>query len=182
MLFTGTFRSNLDPFNEHTDSELCDALERVHLDLSTGREGEVSASDQGTKSGFLGLLPHHIHQGGHNLSQGQRQLLCMARAMISRHKILIMDEATSSVDMETDAAIQKSIRGCFKDCTLIVIAHRLSTLVDFDKIFVLEAGRVVEYGSPEALLLRKGAFWDLVQESGERETLEKMIQSPLRPE
>ena len=175
VLFTGTFKSNLDPLNEHTDSELCDALGRVHFSLSAGSEGQVGTCDEGNQSGFLNLLSKHISQGGHNLSQGQRQLLCMARAVVSRPKVLVMDEATSSVDMKTDAAIQKSIRHCFKDSTLIVVAHRLSTLADFDKIFVLEAGRIIECGSPEVILLRKGAFWDLVQESGEKVVIEKMI-------
>lgn len=190
VLFTGTFRSNLDPFNEHTDSEMCDALERVHFSRTStittedpGEEEEAAMAaaaahdeeDENSQTGPLDLLSKPVSQGGHNLSQGQRQLLCMARAVIARPKILVMDEATSSVDMKADAAIQKSIRQCFHDSTLIVIAHRLSTLADFDKIFVLEAGEVIEHGSPKDLMLQGGAFWDLVQESGDRVGLKKAI-------
>ena len=88
-----------------------------------------------------------------------------------------MDETTSSVDVKTDAAIQKSIRQCFEGSTLIVIAHRLRTLVDFDRIFVLESGKVMEHGSPRELLLRRGAFWELVQDSSDKVTIEQSIHS-----
>jgi ABC-type multidrug transport system fused ATPase/permease subunit len=116
-----------------------------------------------------------ISEGGLNLSQGQRQLLCLARAIISRPKVMVLDEATSAVDMPTDRLIQRSIREEFKDSTLIVIAHRLSTIADFDKVLVLSEGKIDEFGSPRALLEKKGTFHDMIVESGEKELLESMI-------
>jgi ABC-type multidrug transport system fused ATPase/permease subunit len=116
-----------------------------------------------------------ISEGGLNLSQGQRQLLCLARAIISRPKVMVLDEATSAVDMPTDRLIQRSIREEFKDSTLIVIAHRLSTIADFDKVLVLSEGKIDEFGSPLALLEKKGTFHDMIVESGEKELLESMI-------
>jgi ABC-type multidrug transport system fused ATPase/permease subunit len=116
-----------------------------------------------------------ISEGGLNLSQGQRQLLCLARAIISSPKIMVLDEATSAVDMVTDRLIQRSIREEFKDSTLIVIAHRLSTIADFDKVLVLSEGKIDEFGSPRALLEKKGTFHNMIVESGEKELLESMI-------
>lgn len=122
-------------------------------------------------------LNSSIAEGGLNLSQGQRQLLCLARAIIRRPKILILDEATSSVDVQTDALIQQSIREEFADSTLLVIAHRLSTVGDFDKIMVMHDGRVAEMGSPKELIDKKGIFWGMVKESGEAEKLVGMSRS-----
>lgn len=122
-------------------------------------------------------LNSSIAEGGLNLSQGQRQLLCLARAIIRRPKILILDEATSSVDVQTDALIQQSIREEFADSTLLVIAHRLSTVGDFDKIMVMHDGRVAEMGSPKELIDKKGIFWGMVKESGEAEKLVAMSRS-----
>lgn len=116
-----------------------------------------------------------ISEGGLNLSQGQRQLLCLARAIVSRPKIMVLDEATSAVDMVTDRLIQRSIREEFKDSTLIVIAHRLSTIADFDKVLVLSEGKMDEFGSPRALLEKKGTFHNMIVESGDKELLESMI-------
>jgi ABC-type multidrug transport system fused ATPase/permease subunit len=116
-----------------------------------------------------------ISEGGLNLSQGQRQLLCLARAIVSRPKIMVLDEATSAVDMVTDRLIQRSIREEFKDSTLIVIAHRLSTIADFDKVLVLSEGKKDEFGSPRALLEKKGTFHNMIVESGDKELLESMI-------
>lgn len=189
VLFSGTVRSNLDAFDEHTDDELRDALERVHLvSTPTSRDeqtnGETSASsptEPDSPSGNQNVNPFKsltspITEGGLNLSQGQRQLLCLARAIISRPKVMLLDEATSAVDMDTDALIQRSIREEFSDSTLIVIAHRLSTIADFDKILVMDAGTVKEFDTPKNLMEQEGgAFWSLVKESGEREVLERMI-------
>lgn len=130
-------------------------------------------------------LDSAISEGGLNLSQGQRQLLCLARAIVSRPKILVLDEATSAVDMHTDALIQRSIREEFTDATLLVIAHRLSTIADFDRILVLSDGRVAEFGTPrelwgedeaaEAPIIgdkpQKGMFRAMCDESGEKEKL-----------
>lgn len=117
-----------------------------------------------------------ITEGGLNLSQGQRQLLCLARAIVARPKIMVLDEATSAVDMDTDSLIQRSIREEFGGSTLVVIAHRLSTIVDFDKILVLGEGKVVEFGKPRDLMaVEGGAFRGMVEESGERAHLEGII-------
>jgi ABC-type multidrug transport system fused ATPase/permease subunit len=192
VLFSGTVRSNLDAFDEHDDSALCDALQRVHLvsaaemeamnssSSSSGTSTPVPPTPNGTtkntnKNPFL-HLSSPITEGGLNLSQGQRQLLCLARAIVSRPKIMVLDEATSAVDMATDTLIQRSIREEFGDSTLIVIAHRLSTIADFDKILVLDDGKVCEFGTPKELFaLEMGVFRGMVGESGEREKLVRMI-------
>jgi ABC-type multidrug transport system fused ATPase/permease subunit len=186
VLFSGTVRSNLDAFDERTDAELRDALERVHLvtpsALATpGEPAESSASATGSNSNqninqFSSLLSP-ITEGGLNLSQGQRQLLCLARAIVSRPKIMVLDEATSAVDMATDTLIQRSIREEFGDSTLIVIAHRLSTIADFDKILVLDDGKVAEFGTPKDLVKagEGGIFRGMVMESGEKEKLQRLI-------
>ncbi|KAL8652522.1 MAG: hypothetical protein Q9226_004236 [Calogaya cf. arnoldii] len=161
VLFSGTIRSNLDPFNEYTDEELNSALSEVHIkDTHNSNRHGTSSNDT------FGSLAFPISTGGHNLSQGQRQLLCLARALISRRKIIIMDEATSSVDKAADTLIQKSIRERFRDSTLLVVAHRLSTVADFDRILVLDEGRVVEYDTPGVLMERKGVFWSMMMQSG----------------
>ena len=185
VLFSGTVRSNLDAFDEHGDAELYDALERVHLIRGTGNvsRGELSASaDAPSSLGSLDLnsnifsnLSSRISEGGLNLSQGQRQLLCLARAIVSRPKIMLLDEATSAVDMATDVLIQRSIREEFEDSTLLVIAHRLSTIADFDRILVMRDGQAVEYDTPRNLLAARGAFWEMVEQSGDRDRLEEII-------
>ncbi|TVY89179.1 ATP-dependent bile acid permease, partial [Lachnellula willkommii] len=148
VLFSGTVRTNLDAFDQHSDVELRDALVRVHLiteaeALSSGTNTPIPLTPTSHKNkNLFANLNTPITEGGLNLSQGQRQLLCLARAIVSRPKIMVLDEATSAVDMETDALIQRSIREEFGDSTLVVIAHRLSTIVDFDKILVLGEGRV----------------------------------------
>ncbi|OKL62118.1 hypothetical protein UA08_02366 [Talaromyces atroroseus] len=196
VLFSGSLRSNLDPFAEYSDSELYDALERTHL---VTRPTESHTDDPQTagmlapesnpeitsgpnlakdKNTMLTSLDSAVAEGGLNLSQGQRQLLCLARAIVSRPKIMVLDEATSAVDMETDALIQRSIRSEFgrNATTLLVIAHRLSTIADFDRILVMDAGRAVEFGSPRDLMhIEGGVFRSLVQESGERRALERII-------
>lgn len=180
VLFSGTVRSNLDTFDEHSDAELHDALQRVHL-VSDTEEPPTDSSgtttpDRGTNTNVFRKLTSKISEGGLNLSQGQRQLLCLARAIVSRPKIMVLDEATSAVDMETDTLIQRSIRQEFQDSTLLVIAHRLSTIADFDKILVMGDGRVLEYDEPRLLMEREGGeFRNMVEESGEREVLEDII-------
>ncbi|PLB48636.1 P-loop containing nucleoside triphosphate hydrolase protein [Aspergillus steynii IBT 23096] len=200
VLFSGTVRSNLDPFHEHTDLELYNALERVHLlsfedtltlgsqpsshDPLSGSDTLASSSASSTATNTppkpanaFASLWAPVSEGGYNLSQGQRQLLCLARAIVSQPKIMILDEATSAVDMETDALIQRSIRAEFgRNSSLLVIAHRLSTIADFDKILVMDAGRAVEFGTPKELMhIKAGVFRNLVENSGERAVLEEII-------
>ncbi|KAM5433565.1 hypothetical protein McanMca71_003424 [Microsporum canis] len=207
VLFSGTVRSNLDPFDEYSDSELHSALERVHLippvdqvsahssvadavrlsvdsgsSTPTAIEASSASSTMASRTGIniniFKNLNSNISEGGLNLSQGQRQLLCLARAIVSRPKVMVLDEATSAVDMDTDALIQQSIRSEFgrNSSTLLVIAHRLSTIADFDRILVLDAGKAVEFGAPKDLMnIENGVFKNLVENSGEREALESIV-------
>lgn len=194
VLFSGTIRSNLDPFDERSDLELTDALGRVHLvDLqSSNSPAEASSSGSATLGAdtngtvtptnaprninIFHKLTSSISEGGKNLSQGQRQLLCLARAIVARPKIMVLDEATSAVDKATDGLIQRSIREEFEDSTLVVIAHRLSTIADFDRVLVLDQGRVVEYDSPKNLIgIEGGIFRGMCESSGERESLFEII-------
>ncbi|KAH7027455.1 P-loop containing nucleoside triphosphate hydrolase protein [Microdochium trichocladiopsis] len=197
VLFSGTVRSNLDPFDNHTDEELLDCLARVHLISedetrppsgaetpgvpSSGTATPTTAAAPKKNTNIFRKLSSPISEGGLNLSQGQRQLLCLARAIVSRPKVMVLDEATSAVDMNTDALIQRSIREEFGGSTLLVIAHRLSTIADFDRILVLSDGKVAEYGSPKELWDLKpkdggefGMFRAMCEESGEKEKLRKI--------
>ncbi|KAE9378407.1 P-loop containing nucleoside triphosphate hydrolase protein [Stipitochalara longipes BDJ] len=173
VLFSGTIRSNLDPFNSHSDEEILEALRRVYLINSTEVEmcRDVANDNimESVSSGrnLFAFLHSPVGESGRNFSQGQRQLLCLARAIISRPKILILDEATSAVDRETDRLIQRSIREEFVNCTLIVIAHRLSTVTDFDKILVMGEGRGLEFGTPRELVEAGGVFAGMLKQSGE---------------
>lgn len=182
VLFSGTVRSNLDPFEKYTDEELRECLQRVHLVDSqpVTPANEPASSSNSTvapqNTNIFRDLNSGISESGGNLSQGQRQLLCIARAIVSRPKIMVLDEATSAVDMATDALIQRSIREEFDNSTLLVIAHRLSTIADFDKILVLSEGTVAEYGSPKDLWEKEGSiFRDMCEHSGEKEKLEATI-------
>jgi len=185
VLFSGTVRSNLDPFDERDDQELRDALERVQLigsrdgtglSSATASIAETPEAEQGNTNVFKSLTSP-IGEGGGNLSQGQRQLLCLTRALVARPKVLVLDEATSAVDKATDELIQRSIRKEFQQSTLLVIAHRLSTIADFDKILVLSEGKVAEYGSPKNLLnMKEGIFRGMCEDSGERDMLFEIIE------
>jgi ATP-binding cassette subfamily C (CFTR/MRP) protein 4 len=107
-----------------------------------------------------------VKEKGDNFSMGEVQLLCLARVLLKNPTIVFMDEATASVDLATDALVQKTIRDVLSECTIVTIAHRLATIIDFDKIAVLDAGRIVEFGPPHELLLREGAFASLVAATG----------------
>ena len=166
-LFQRSLRFNLDPFENHTDKEIFEALRRVHL---IGTEA-VQGSEEGENINVFNNLSTPIAEGGNNLSQGQRQLLCLARALLRLPKVIFMDESTASVDHLTDSKIQKTIRRNFKDSTILTIAHRLRSICDYDKILVLEGGRVVEYDHPYTLMTRESVFKEMCQHSGEQEVL-----------
>ncbi|KAH7311377.1 hypothetical protein B0I35DRAFT_488698 [Stachybotrys elegans] len=171
MLFRGTVRLNIDPFDEYSDQELLDSLSQVHL-INT--DGASAPSGNGN---IFHNLDSPVSESGGNLSEGQRQLLCIARAIVSRRKIVVFDEATSAVDVETDALIQRSIRDGLAGSTLIVIAHRLSNIVDFDKILVLDNGIMAEYGTPLELWHKDGVFRRMCESStdADRQNLQDKI-------
>ncbi|KAG6999441.1 ATP-dependent bile acid permease [Physcia stellaris] len=227
VLFSGTIRSNLDPFGEHSDVELYRALEQVsliapeaapwapeHSNLGALSERErvvpsskshSSRSDHRRLSATQSSLPlpssiskagsifenprpldrfaslsTSVDEGGKSFSHGQRQLVCLARAILSRPKILILDEPTSAVDTGTSAVIQQSLRSAFSrengDTTLLVIAHRLSSVADFDRIMVMDKGQAVEFGTPKDLLQADGGvFKEMVRQSGEKALVKRAI-------
>ncbi|XP_043470122.1 ATP-binding cassette subfamily C member 4-like [Leptopilina heterotoma] len=151
LLFAGTLRENIDPFEEYTDDELWESLDEVELKEAVAASG----------------LYGKVSDGGANFSVGQRQLLCLARAIVRKNKILVLDEATANVDPQTDALIQKTIRKRFENCTVFIIAHRLNTVMDCDKFIVMDAGHMVEFNHPYLLLKQeKGYLHDMVQQTG----------------
>ncbi|KAK6465385.1 hypothetical protein DFJ63DRAFT_310481 [Scheffersomyces coipomensis] len=169
-LFSGTIRSNLDPFDEYTDEEIFEALKRVNL-LKTTTVEEVAGENQNK----FGNLLNPISEGGGNLSQGERQLVCLGRSLLKNPKVILLDEATSSIDYNSDAMIQKTIRSEFSNSTILTIAHRLRTIIDYDKILVMDAGRVVEYDNPYVLIADKSTtFYSMCENSGELDTLIKL--------
>eukprot|EP00076_Gallus_gallus_P022823 XP_015144307.1 canalicular multispecific organic anion transporter 1 isoform X1 [Gallus gallus] len=152
VLFTGTLRMNLDPFDQYTDEEVWKALELAHLKAYVQELPE--------------RLQHVVSEGGENLSVGQRQLVCLARALLRKAKILILDEATAAVDLETDHLIQTTIRSAFADCTVLTIAHRLHTIMDSNRVMVMHAGKIVEFDSPEKLLQKQSVFSAMAKDAG----------------
>ncbi|KAJ7305801.1 hypothetical protein JRQ81_010167 [Phrynocephalus forsythii] len=152
VLLWGSLRMNLDPLGKHSDQDIWTALELTLL-----------------KDFVLDLpcqLAYECSEGGRNLSVGQRQLICLARALLRKAKILVLDEATAAVDLESDLQIQSTILTHFRDCTVLTIAHRVKTLLDYDRILVLESGQVAEFDTPETLIARKGLFYQMAKESG----------------
>ncbi|EQB78215.1 multidrug resistance-associated protein 1-like protein [Camelus ferus] len=142
---------NLDPLDKYSDGQLWEVLELCHL------------------KEFVQSLPrkllHEISEGGENLSVGQRQLVCLARALLRKTKILILDEATASIDFETDNLVQATIRKEFSDCTILTIAHRLHSVMDSDRVLVLDSGRITEFETPQNLIQQKGLFFDMLTEA-----------------
>jgi len=152
VLFSGTIRSNMDPFDEYSDEDIWTALGKC------GMKTAVELMDEG--------LGSPVAEYGENLSQGQRQLLCLGRALLKNCRVLLLDEATSSVDFETDREIQRTIREAFAGSTVLTIAHRVDTIMDSDKILVLSDGVAVEYDSPKQLLASEDSqFSDIVRHS-----------------
>ncbi|NXM50930.1 MRP1 protein, partial [Gymnorhina tibicen] len=152
VLFSGSLRMNLDPLNQYTDADIWAALELTQL------------------KNFVADLPEQLEykctDQGENLSTGQKQLICLARALLRKAKILILDEATAAVDLETDVQIQSMLRTQLRDSTVLTIAHRVNTVLDCDRILVLENGRIAEFDTPEHLIAQKGLFYRLMEESG----------------
>lgn len=148
-----SLRENLDPFHQHDDEQINESLLDVHM-LEAVR-----------------FLPHGLDttvaEGGSNFSVGQRQLLCLARAILRRNKILVLDEPTANVDSRTDKLLQEAVAKSFQGATILAVAHRLDTVIDFDKILVLGSGGVLEYGSPHELIAKGGAFCDMIDDTGE---------------
>ncbi|KAI9343056.1 hypothetical protein DFJ73DRAFT_961231 [Zopfochytrium polystomum] len=209
VLFAGTVRSNLDPFDSLDDATLWNALRRAHLvgdphhpddaprapaaapaassstppsagyDTvsveSDGVDGDetIAEKKQSLRHAFRITLDTPIAEGGANLSAGQRQLLCLARALARTSKVIVLDEATASVDTETDSRIQDTIRTELSNSTVLTIAHRLKTIVDYDRVIVLDQGRIIENDTPHRLISQSkvGVFRKMCEESGEFEEL-----------
>ena len=142
----------MDPFGEHTDGDIWDALDGCNM--------------RSVIEELTALLDAPVSENGDNFSQGQRQLLCLGRALLKQCRILLLDEATSSVDYETDKVIQQTLRVAFAGCTVITIAHRVNTIMDSDKILVMSDGRAEEFGAPMDLLADKtSVFTEIVKQS-----------------
>ncbi|KIJ35251.1 hypothetical protein M422DRAFT_51533 [Sphaerobolus stellatus SS14] len=198
MIF-GRVLDNIDPFGDYTDEECLDVLARVHLLTESRHASQVSSragsrapsihegqEDAGVastaasttvspddKQGVINL-DTKVSSGGTNFSQGQRQLLTMARALLRQSSIIILDEATSSIDYATDTKIQTTIREEFKSSLLLTVAHRLRTVIDYDRLIVLDNGRIVEFDTPYNLIHTEGGvFRDMCIHSGNLKELEK---------
>lgn len=152
VLFSNTVRYNLDPFGSYTDDAMWRSLEDVEL------------------KSMIQSLDFYVTEGGTNFSQGQRQLICLARAILRNNKVLVLDEATANVDPQTDALIQKTIREKFKEFTVITVAHRLHTIMDSDRVLVMDAGSAKEYDIPHNLMLDESSiFRGMVEATGPQE-------------
>lgn len=168
-LFSGSLRSNLDPMNNHSDEEVFEILEQIGLNIGR-HDGNVSPPSPTSPSPrkLFADLSSQVAESGSNMSQGQRQLVCLARALLRRSNIILLDEATSSVDYQTEDMIRSAIAKI--DSTVITVAHRLRTIYDHDVVVVLDTGRIVEVGNPKELVNGgQGLFWKMCQESGDAE-------------
>uniref|UniRef100_W5MJY3 ABC-type glutathione-S-conjugate transporter n=1 Tax=Lepisosteus oculatus TaxID=7918 RepID=W5MJY3_LEPOC len=152
VLFSGSLRMNLDPFDSYSDEEVWNALELAHLKTFV--------------SGLPDKLNHECSEGGENLSLGQRQLVCLARALLRKTKVLVLDEATAAVDLETDNLIQSTIRSQFEECTVLTIAHRLNTIMDYTRVIVMDRGQITEMDTPSNLIASRGQFYRMCREAG----------------
>ncbi|KAG5877620.1 hypothetical protein JTB14_029398 [Gonioctena quinquepunctata] len=149
VLFSGTIRTNLDPFEEFKDEALWQALEEVNVKT------------------IISSLDLEVSNGGCNFSSGQKQLVCLARAILRKAKIVILDEATANMDHETDVLLHDTIKKCFGACTVLTIAHRLHSILECDKVMVMDRGRIIEFDKPRKLLENEeGTFYKMVIEAG----------------
>ncbi|KAH3668586.1 hypothetical protein OGAPHI_002340 [Ogataea philodendri] len=177
-LFAGTVRSNLDIFQEYSDLQMFESLRRVNLISGLEYQGLVnhtlpdqSANTHENTNKFLDL-DSAVLEGGSNLSQGERQLICLARSLLKVPKILMLDEATASIDYESDAKIQTTIREEFSSSTILTIAHRLKTIIDYDKILLLDQGKVKEFDHPYKLITNvQTEFYKMCVDTGELDEL-----------
>lgn len=162
LIFEGTIRDNLDPKGEHTDSEILHTLKQCRL--------AATLTDDAATTGTTNILEKTLSSGGTDLSAGQRQLLCAARVLLERPPILLVDEAASNIDYETDETLQRALRAMLPESTtVVIIAHRAASLAWLDRIVVMDTGKVVEEGSPSALLDREGSYYRrAVRTEGER--------------
>ncbi|KAI0041202.1 ABC transporter [Auriscalpium vulgare] len=173
-LFSGTLRSNLDPFDLHDDARLWDALKRSYLVedakpaavVEEGAEEDKLPTGASTPMGPRFSLDSPIEEEGNNLSIGQRSLVSLARALVKDSKVLILDEATASVDYETDRKIQETIKNEFRERTILCIAHRLRTIIAYDRICVMDQGTIAEFDTPANLYLDNGIFRTMCERSG----------------
>ena len=179
VMFSGTLRKNIDPFSMYSDEKLWDVLKQVNLHDTVQKLLIGKNVDDNEKGGEK--LDYQVSEGGSNFSVGQRQLLCMARALLLDPKILLLDEATAQIDQVTDSLLQTMIREKFSNKTVLTIAHRLETIMDSDRILVLDNGKIAQFDTPEELLKdtsqETGLFWSLIHAEGEENAirLENMI-------
>lgn len=163
VLFQGTVRSNLDPFQKHTDLELWSVLRR------TGLIREDAKTEEKKDEGRRVHLDSIVEQDGLNFSLGQRQLMALARALLRDSQIIVCDEATSSIDMESDEQIQRTMAAGFRGKTVLCVAHRLRTIIGYDRICVVDAGQIVQLDTPANLYRQEdGIFRGMCDRSGIR--------------
>lgn len=141
MLFTGTMRENIDPFNKHSDDVIWDVINRVGLQE------------------IIPTLETFVESSGSTYSSGQKQLFCLARAAITKCKIVVLDEATANMDAETDKMLNRVVDEIFSDCTILTIAHRLHSIMQCDKVLVLDRGNIAEYDNPKILKDKEGGLF-----------------------